>query len=81
MKGVDTFLLIGTGTEIFARAATKAGIEVNKLYTMVGERTERIFERIIALSGSSSVVLGAGNIKGDGLLLDEFIKNRTFSHG
>ncbi len=81
MEGVDTFLLIGTGTEIFARAASKAGIEVNKLYTMVGERTERIFERIIALSGSSSVVLGAGNIKGDGMLLDEFIKNRTFSHG
>jgi len=74
---VDRFLLIGTGTEVFARAAAHSGIDVNRVYTMVGERVEKVFERIVSLSGASAVVLGVGNIKGDGMMLDEYIGNRA----
>lgn len=74
---VDRFLLIGSGTEVFARAAAHAGVDVNRVYTMVGERVEKVFERIVSLSGTSAIVLGAGNIKGDGMMLDEYIGNRS----
>jgi poly-gamma-glutamate synthase PgsB/CapB len=76
-KDVDHFLLIGTGTEVFARSAVKAGTDSRRVYTMVGERVEKVFERIVALSGASSIVMGAGNIKGDGMLLDEYFRNRS----
>ncbi|HOI09874.1 MAG TPA: poly-gamma-glutamate synthase PgsB [Myxococcota bacterium] len=74
---VDLFLLIGTGTEVFARAAAHAGVDVHRVYTMVGERVEKVFERIVAQSGTSAVVLGVGNIKGDGMMLDEYVGNRA----
>lgn len=80
-EDVDHFLLIGTGTEVFARAAAHAGLDVHRVYTMVGERVEKVFERIVSWSGKSSVVLGVGNIKGDGMSLDEYVGNRARPNG
>jgi len=77
MPDVDRFLLIGTGTEVFARAALKAGVPQERIYTMVGEGVDKVFERIVALSGASSVVFGIGNIKGVGVMLDEYFCNRA----
>ncbi len=74
---VDQWLLVGTGTEIFARAALQAGVDAARLYTLVGESVPKMFERIVAQSGTSSLVFGIGNIKGDGKALDEYFTNRA----
>jgi len=74
---VDHWLLVGSGTEVFARAAVQAGVDAGKLYTLVGETIPKLFERIVAQSGASSLVFGVGNIKGDGKALDEYFTNRA----
>ena len=63
----DKYVLIGSGTYIFGRAATEAGIDVHKLVFAENRRTEEIFETVIELSGRSSLVMGMANIGGVGL--------------
>jgi poly-gamma-glutamate synthase PgsB/CapB len=77
LDDVDLWVLVGSGTEIFARAALQAGVDASKLYTMVNESIPKMFERIVAQSGASSLVFGIGNIKGDGKALDEYFTNRA----
>lgn len=77
LTNVDHWLLVGSGTEVFARAALHSGVDASKLYTMVGESIPKLFERIVAQSGASSLVFGIGNIKGDGKALDEYFTNRA----
>lgn len=75
--GVTRFVLIGTGTEVFARAASRAGLSEDLLYTMVGDPVEKVFERIVSWSGHTGLIIGIGNIKGMGALLDEYFRNRA----
>lgn len=77
LTNVDHWLLVGSGTEVFARAALQAGVDAGKLYTLMGEAIPKIFERIVAQSGAASLVFGIGNIKGDGKALDEYFTNRA----
>jgi hypothetical protein len=41
-----------------------------------GLRVEEIFERLLELAGSSAVLMGMGNIGGQGLDLARYFKNR-----
>ncbi len=75
--GVTRFVLVGTGTEVFARAASRAGLSEDLLYTMVGDPVEKVFERIVSWSGHTGLIIGIGNIKGMGALLDEYFRNRA----
>lgn len=76
-RNVTRVILVGSGTEVFALAAKKAGIAEGLLYTMVGDPVEKVFERIVSWSGKMGVVLGIGNIKGTGALLNEYFCNRA----
>ena len=73
----DHYLLIGTGTYIFARAATRAGIDPQKISFAENRRVEEIFESIVELSGESSLVMGMANIGGVGLDLVRYFANRS----
>lgn len=73
----DHYLLIGTGTYIFARAATNAGIDPLKLSFAEDRRVDEIFETIIELAGQSSLVMGMANIGGIGLDLVRYFANRS----
>jgi poly-gamma-glutamate synthase PgsB/CapB len=73
----DAYVLIGTGTYIFARAATKAGINPLKLVFAENRRVEEIFETVVELSGSSSLVMGMANIGGVGLDVVRYLTNRS----
>ncbi len=73
----DHYLLIGTGTYIFAKAATKAGINPLKISFAENRRVDEIFEAIIELSGSASMVMGMANIGGIGLELIRYFGNRS----
>lgn len=75
-RGVTRFVLVGTGTEVFARAASRAGLSGELLYTMVGDPVQKVFERIVSWSGRNGLIIGIGNIKGMGGLLDEYFRNR-----
>jgi poly-gamma-glutamate synthase PgsB/CapB len=73
----DHYVLIGTGTYIFARAASEAGIDERKLVFAEDMRIEEIFELLVELAGPSALVMGMANIGGQGLALVRHFKNRS----
>jgi len=73
----DHYVLIGTGTYFFARSAISNGMPEKKLLFAEHQGDSDIFENIVELSGKSSVVLGIANIKGQGLSLVRFFRNRS----
>lgn len=73
----DCVVLMGSGTYLLAKAAVEAGYDYSKIFYADDFSVEEIFETIIGLSGSSAVIVGMGNIAGQGLELVQFFKNRS----
>jgi poly-gamma-glutamate synthase PgsB/CapB len=73
----DHYLLMGTGTYFFAKSAISSGIKTSRIIFAENLGDNELFEIIIDLSGSSTLVVGMGNIKGQGLSLTRFFHNRS----
>jgi gamma-polyglutamate synthase len=73
----DQIVLMGTGTYLFARAASKSGYDMARLVFVEGLTVEEIFERIVSLSGRSALLFGMGNIGGQGIELARYFQNRA----
>ncbi len=73
----DHYVLIGSGTYIFAKYATQTGISPLKLAFAEDMRVDEIFELIVELSGPSSLVMGMANIGGPGLTVTRYFANRS----
>ncbi|MBM4372683.1 MAG: poly-gamma-glutamate synthase PgsB [Deltaproteobacteria bacterium] len=73
----DAYVLIGTGTYIFARAAEHAGVDHSHLVFAEDVSVPEIFELIIAQAGRSALVMGMGNVAGQGLDLVQYFRNRA----
>jgi len=73
----DRYLLIGSGTFIFAREATKSGVNPMKFVFAEGRRVEEIFESVVASAGRSTLVMGMANIGGPGLEVVRYFSNRS----
>jgi poly-gamma-glutamate synthase PgsB/CapB len=76
-RAADHVVLMGSGTHLFARAATRAGLDAGKLVFAEGLPVEEVFERLVGLSGTSALIMGLGNIGGGGLRLADFFSNRA----
>jgi gamma-polyglutamate synthase len=76
-RPADYYVLIGTGTYLFARAAADHNLDTLRLVFAEGRRVEEIFEIVINLAGHSALVMGMGNIGGQGLDLIQFFRNRS----
>lgn len=72
----DWVVLMGTGTQIFARFAVREGLDPARLVFVEGLRVDEIFERLLELSGTSAMIMGMGNIGGQGLDVARLFKNR-----
>lgn len=73
----DHIVLMGSGTYLFAREATKHGYDAARLLFVEGLSVSEIFERIVALVGKSALIVGMGNIGGQGLELVRYFRNRA----
>lgn len=73
----DFLVLMGTGTFLFARAASDAGIDTSSLIFLEGMRVEEIFERIVSVAKQPVLVVGMGNVGGQGLDLAQYFANRA----
>ena len=73
----DHYVLMGTGTYIFAKAAIRSGIDPMKIVFAEDRRTEEIFEACVQISGQSALVMGMANIGGQGLEIVRFFANRS----
>ncbi len=76
-KPADYYLLMGTGTYFFLKSAISHGLPVAKLLAVEREDDSELFEMIVELAGASALVVGMGNIKGQGLSLVRFFRNRS----
>ena len=73
----DHIVLMGSGTWVFARMAAKAGIDPARFTYAEHETVDGIFEAIIGLCGPRNVVVGTGNLGGQGLELARYFAHRT----
>lgn len=73
----DHVVLMGTGTYLFARAASAAGVDSAKLIFLEGLRIEEIFERLVSLFKKPLLIVGMGNVAGQGLELVQYFANRA----
>ncbi|QQR89779.1 MAG: poly-gamma-glutamate synthase PgsB [Myxococcales bacterium] len=73
----DHYVLMGTGTYVFAKTATRAGLDPSKLNYAEGFRAEEIFELLAELSGRNSLIIGIANIGGQGLEILRYFQNRS----
>ncbi len=73
----DRYVLIGSGTYIFARAATRAGLDPLKLAFAEDRRVDEVFEMVVGMSGKSALVMGMANIGGIGLDVVQYFANRS----
>lgn len=75
--GADHYLLMGSGTYFLARAAVSNGLPMGKIITAENEPESEIFEKVVELAGRSTLVVGLGNTKGQGLSLARYFRNRS----
>ncbi len=73
----DKYVLMGTGTYLFARAAIRVGVDSGRFVFAEDIDVEELFEQIVALVDGSALVMGLGNIGGDGLPLTRYFRNRS----
>lgn len=75
----DHYVLIGTGTYIFAKHATEQGLGPGRVTYAEGARIEEIFETLVehAPAGGAALIIGIANIGGQGLDLVRYFKNRS----
>jgi poly-gamma-glutamate synthase PgsB/CapB len=73
----DHIVLMGTGTYLFARAAVAAGLDATRLVFAEDRGVDDIFEATVALVSRTALVMGMGNIGGQGLELARFFRNRA----
>ena len=73
----DHYVLIGSGTFIFAKFAVKAGLDPRKLVFAEDRLPEDIFESIVELTGRRSMAMGMANIGGVGLEVVRYFANRS----
>ena len=72
----DTYVAMGSGTYIFARAATARGLDVSKLVIAENQSPSAVFETLLECSGESAVIMGMGNVHGGGEELARLFRNR-----
>jgi gamma-polyglutamate synthase len=73
----DHYMLIGTGTYIFAKPAFERGLDPGRVTYAEDTRIEEIFEMLVDHSGESALIIGIANIGGQGLDLVRYFKNRS----
>jgi poly-gamma-glutamate synthase PgsB/CapB len=74
-------ILMGTGAYHFARAAARLGRDPSRFSYAEALDTAEIFERVVELCGPTNLVVGMGNIGGQGLELARYFNNRAVLEG
>ncbi len=73
----DHYVLLGSGTFLFARTASRRGLNPLKLVFGESLRVDEVFETVVELAGKSVLVMGVANIGGLGLDVVRYFRNRS----
>ena len=73
----DKYIVMGSGTLMFARMAVKEGLDANKIIVMEQGAMVDVIETIFEEAGYRSLVVGMCNIHGGGEDVARFFQNRA----
>jgi gamma-polyglutamate synthase len=73
----DRYILMGSGTLLFARAAVKHGMDPERMIVMENASMVEVTETILEACGKRSLVVGMCNIHGGGEEVARFFNNRA----
>ncbi len=73
----DFYILIGSGSYPLLRKAVDGGIDASCMIFAERQTVSQIFEELLSVSGLQTLFMGVGNIKGPGLELVKYFKNRV----
>lgn len=73
----DAYVLTGSGTHVFARAAHRSGVDLGRLVVAEGRGPAEVFETLVEMAGPSALIMGMGNAHGGGLDLARYFRNRA----
>jgi hypothetical protein len=76
-RPADRYLLVGTGTYVFARTAVASGLSGSRILPLEGADRASVFEEIVGACARDNLVMGVGNIGGIGLELVRHFRNRA----
>lgn len=76
----DYYVLIGSGSYPLMRKVVDGGIDSSAIIFAERQSVYQIFEELLSVSGRRTLFMGMGNIKGPGLELVKFFKNRVDPH-
>jgi poly-gamma-glutamate synthase PgsB/CapB len=80
-KPADSYVLMGTGTYIFAKKFASMGMDSAKLVFAEDQDVAEVFETIVSLVGKQTLIIGMGNVAGIGLDLARYFANRGDREG
>jgi poly-gamma-glutamate synthase PgsB/CapB len=78
-RGVDLFLVTGTGTESFIRPLIAAGVEPDRVIGLGTASAKRIASEIAKLPAERTLIVGMGNIASSGMELADFFERAESS--
>jgi len=73
----DHYILMGSGTLLFARAAIRAGLSVSAMTVAEGMDTGELFETVLEHSEGDALIVGMCNVHGGGAELARYFTNRS----
>ncbi|MBL38839.1 MAG: poly-gamma-glutamate synthase PgsB [Xanthomonadales bacterium] len=73
----DHYILMGSGTLLFARAAIRAGLSVSDMTVAEGMDTGELFETVLEHSEGDALIVGMCNVHGGGAELARYFTNRS----
>jgi poly-gamma-glutamate synthase PgsB/CapB len=75
-READHYLIAGMNTGALANKAIASGLPADRIVDMRNSRAEEIFEQVLSLTASRSLVIGIGNIVGLGEKIVSHFANR-----
>jgi len=73
----DHFVVIGSGTILFLREASRRGIPPERLTVEEGATPSEVIETILEVGGKRALIVGMANIKGGGGAVARYFGNRA----
>ncbi len=73
----DHYVLMGTGTLLFAKAAIALGILPANMTIVESAGIDEVFETVLEQCAGDALIVGIGNVKGGGAEFTRFFNNRA----
>ena len=73
----DHFIVVGRGTILFLRTASRLGIAPERLSVEEAATASEVIETILQVSGQKAVIVGMANIKNTGASVSRYFANRA----